>query len=145
MDVESASGKRIRSGTIDSNRNNTMRNKRVLDMESVDSRLLGLIGAGFGLILMVAIVGSCARAHAVVPAADRAPAVKATAAAQQTDLPAVERHNEVARADMQVVRLETLVIVATRGEIAAAQTAARSAPVSVAASTIAADPTTAVR
>jgi len=46
---------------------------------------------------------------------------------------------------MQVVRLETLVIVATRGEIAAAQTAARSAPVSVAASTIAADPTTAVR
>jgi len=103
-------------------------------------------GAGFALILVVAIVGSGSRAHAVVPAAE--PTLAAQTIAPVTGetffLPAVERHNEVARADMQVVRLEPVVIFAKRSEIAAAR-AQRSAPASVASSTAAANVATAVR
>src|SRR5258706_4411180 len=115
-----------------------MRSKRVLDMKCLDSRLLGLIGAGFGLILIVAIFGSSSRAHAVVPATEPVLVSNATApVAPPTDLPAVERHNEVARADMQVVRLESVGIVARRSEIAAARAAGGSARDSVASSEIA--------
>ena len=101
-----------------------MTNQHLVSKESGDSGRLKLIAIGFGLTLAVAIVASNSRAQAAEPAAESMVAAKTIAAGtQQADSSPVERRNEMARADVPVVRLPPLVIIATRSEIAAARAA----------------------